>query len=111
MNNEIPKNTLNVPSAKVEQPVKPEQEAVKPQTAETPAKEIKEIPDNPANRAAVKADNLENDIKIFTANPDLVEKACLVADFAKKKYEEAGLENPEAKALAVSRTFVEEFQK
>ena len=93
--NEIPKNAQgpSIPQQAQAQVQKTEQvktETVQDvQTAQQPevqAKEIKDIPDNPADRSAVKIDNLENDIKIFAANPEL-------------------------KALAVSRAFVEEFQK
>lgn len=74
-------------------------------------KEIKEIPENPADRSAVKVDNLENDIKVFAANPELAKRALDVAELAEKRYAEAGVENPELKALAVGKAFVEEFQK
>ena len=56
-------------------------------------------------------DNLENDLKIFAANPDLAQKALEVAELAEKRYAAAGVEQPELKALAVGKTFVEEFQK
>ena len=111
---EISKNTPNIP----QQPQKVEQvkiETTQPevaQTGETPVtKEITEIPDNPANRSTVKIDNIENDIKIFTSNPELAQKAMEIAELAEKKYTDAGVENPELKALAVSKAFVEEFQK
>ena len=112
--NEIPKNSPSIP----QQPQKIEQvktEAVQePEvaTAEAPAtKEINEIPENPADRSTVKADNLENDLKVFTANPELAGKALEVADLAEKRYAEAGVENPELKALNVGKAFIEEFQK
>ena len=54
---------------------------------------------------------MENDIKIFAANPELAKQALDIAELAEKKYEAAGIEHPELKALAVSRAFVEEFQK
>ena len=93
--------------------VKPEaaQDVQSSQQTDVQSKEIKEIPDNPANRSAVKVDNLENDIKVFASNPELAKRALEVAELAKKKYAEAGIENPELKALAVSKAFVEEFQK
>lgn len=118
--NDIPKNAqgLNIPqqtqqTAKVEQ-VKPE--AVEAQAqAQAPvdaqSKEIKEIPENPADRSAVKVDNLENDLKIFAANPELAQKALEIAELAEKRYAEEGVEQPELKALAVGKAFVEEFQK
>lgn len=111
--NEIPKNTPVIPQQpqKVE-PVKTE--AVQEQqtvAAEVQTKEIKEIPENPADRTAVKVDNIENDIKVFASNPELAAKALEVAELAEKRYSEAGIENPEAKALAVGKAFVEEFQK
>ena len=72
--NEIPKNaqgpSIPQPTSKIEQ-VKPE--AVDAQTqkpVDVQPKEINEIPENPADRSAVKVDNLENDLKIFAANPD-----------------------------------------
>lgn len=112
--NEIPKNSPNIPQQpqKVEQ-VKSEtvQETVQQPVAETQTKEINEIPENPADRTAVKVDNLENDIKIFASNPELAQKALEVAELAEKRYAEAGIENPEVKALAVSKAFVEEFQR
>lgn len=81
------------------------------QQQDVQAKEINDIPDNPADRSAVKIDNLENDIKIFAANPELAKQALDIAELAEKKYEAAGIEHPELKALAVSKAFVEEFQK
>jgi hypothetical protein len=112
--NEIPKNSPNVPQQpqKVEQVKTTEvaQEAV-PQTTENQSKEITEIPENPADRATVKADNLENDIKIFTSNPELAAKALEVAELAEKRYADAGIQDAELKALAVGKAFVEEFQK
>lgn len=113
---EISKNPLNIPQTtqtqKAEQ-VKNETSAETAQTAsvEISQKEINEIPENPADRSAVKVDNLENDIKIFAANPELAEKAFEIAELAEKRYQDAGLENPELKALAVGKAFVEEFQK
>ena len=50
-------------------------------------------------------------MRVFAANPELAEKAMEVADLAEKKYEAAGIENPELKALNVGKAFVEEFQK
>ena len=111
--NEIPKNSPNIPQQpqKVEQvKVETAQEPVQQQVAETQTKEIKEIPENPADRTAVKVDNLENDIKLFAANPELAQKALEIAELAEKRYTEAGIENPEVKALAISKAFVEEFQ-
>ena len=111
--NEIPKNNPNIPqqaqrieTIKSETPVEQA-----PIAQETQIKEIKEIPENPADRSAVKVDNLENDIKVFAANPELAEKALEIAELAEKRYEEAGIENPELKALAISKAFIEEFQK
>ena len=115
--NEIPKNAQgpSIPQQAQAQVQKTEQvktETVQDvQTAQQPevqAKEIKDIPDNPADRSAVK---IENDIKIFAANPELAKQALDIAELAEKKYEAAGIEHPELKALAVSRAFVEEFQK
>ena len=76
------------------------QDAQAVQQPEVQTKEINEIPENPADRSAVKVDNLENDIKVFAANPELAKQA-----------PEAGVEHPELKALAISKAFVEEFQK
>lgn len=118
--NEIPKNAQSPiipqqPQTQVQktEQVKPEaaQDVQTSQQPEIPAKEINEIPDNPADRSAVKVDNLENDIKVFAANPELAKRALDVAELAEKKYAEAGLEHPELKALAVGKAFVEEFQK
>ena len=111
--NEIPKNGPSIPqqTTKIEQ-VKPEAvdaQAQKPMDVQP--KEIKEILENPADRSAVKVDNLENDLKIFASNPELAQKALEVAELAEKRYAEAGVEQPELKALAVGKTFVEEFQK
>ncbi len=116
--NEIPKNAQgqSIPqqtqAQKVEQ-VKTEavQDAKPTSSAEVQTKEIKEIPENPADRSAVKVDNLENDIKVFASNPELAKQALDVAELAEKRYEAAGLENPELRALAVGKAFVEEFQK
>jgi hypothetical protein len=112
--NEIPKNSPNIPQQpqKVEQLKGSEvaQDANQQSTGVQP-KEIKEIPENPADRASVKADNLENDIKVFAANPELAAKALEVAELAEKRYQEAGVQDAELKALAVSKAFVEEFQK
>ena len=87
------------------------QDAQAVQHPEVQTKEINEIPENPADRSAVKVDNLENDIKVFAANPELAKQALDIAEFAEKKYAEAGVEHPELKALAISKAFVEEFQK
>ena len=118
--NEIPKNSQgqSIPqqtqaqAQKVEQ-VKTEavQDARTAANAEVQAKEIKEIPENPADRSAVKVDNLEKDIKVFAANPELAKQAMDVAELAEKRFQAAGLENPELRALAVGKAFVEEFQK
>lgn len=113
--NEIPKNaqgpTIPQQTQKVEQ-VKSEIVDTQPQKPlDVQPKEIKEIPENPADRSAVKVDNLENDLKIFAANPELAQKALEVAEIAEKQYAEAGIEQPELKALAVGKAFVEEFQK
>ncbi len=78
--NEIPKNSQgqSIPPQTQSQAQKVEQvktEAVqdlKPAaSSEMQTKEIKEIPENPADRSAVKVDNLENDIKVFAANPEI----------------------------------------
>ena len=113
--NEIPKNTQG-PSIP-QQPLKVEQvkaDAVDSNVQNAPdvqSKEIKEIPENPADRSTIKVDNLENDLKIFAANPELAQKALEVAEVAEKRYADAGVEQPELKALAVGKAFVEEFQK
>ena len=118
--NEIPKNAQgpSIPQQAQAQVQKAEQvkteTAQDTQTAQQPevqTKEIKDIPDNPADRSAVKVDNLENDIKVFAANPELAKQALDVAELAEKKYAEAGVEHPELKALAIGKAFVEEFQK
>lgn len=114
MNNEIPKNTLNIATSvpktdAVAQKSEPVVEAVTVEPAQT--KEINEIPENPADRASVKTDNLENDIKIFVSNPDLAKKALEVAELAEKNYTEAGVKDAELKALAVGKAFADEFQK
>lgn len=111
--NDIPKNGPSIPqqTTKIEQ-VKPE--AVDTQTQkpmDVQPKEIKEILENPADRSAVKVDNLENDLKIFTSNPELAQKALEVAELTEKRYADAGVEQPELKALTVGKAFVEEFQK
>jgi len=113
--NEIPKNSPSIPQQpqKVEQ-VKAEtvqeQQPVAPEN-QTTTKEITEIPENPADRTILKADNLENDLKVFTSNPELAEKALEISELAEKRYEAAGVENPQLKALNVGKAFVEEFQK
>lgn len=114
--NEIQKNTPSIPQQpqKIEQVKTETVQDVAPQIDETQAKdikEIKEIPENPADRATIKADNLENDIKVFTQNPELAQKALEVAELAEKKYADAGVQDPELKALAISKAFIEEFQK
>ncbi len=118
--NEIPKNSQgpNIPPQTQSQVQKTDavktdnlQDAQAVQESDVPKKEINEIPDNPADRSAVKVDNLENDIKIFASNPELAKRALDVAELAEKKYAEAGVEQPELKALAVGKAFVEEFQK
>lgn len=112
--NEIPKTPIPQQTQqpqKIEQ-VKPEQEQpVEVPVAQTPVKEINEIPDNPADRSGVKVDNLENDVKTFVNDPDLAGKALEVAELAEKRYQEAGVENAQAKATLVAQAFVEEFQK
>lgn len=113
--NEIPKNTQG-PSIP-QQPLKVEQvqaDAIDSNAQKAPdvqPREIKEIPENPADRSTIKVDNLENDLKIFAANPELAQKALEVAEVAEKRYADAGVEQPELKALAVGKAFVEEFQK
>ena len=109
--NEIPKNSIPQQTTKIEQ-IKPEliQEET-PVVAEVQTKEINEIPENPADRSTVKADNLENDLKVFASNPELAAKALEVAELAQKRYAQAGVKDPEMKALNVGKAFVEEFQK
>ncbi len=116
--NEIPKKPQGSsipqqPQTQKTEQIKPEavQDTTQPVSAEVQTKEINEIPENPADRSAVKVDNLENDIKVFVSNPELAAKALEVAELAEKKYADAGIKNPELKALAVSKAFVEEFQK
>jgi hypothetical protein len=112
--NEIPKNTPNIPqqSQKIELVRNDAVQEIAPQPAETQqAKEITEIPENPANRAGIRADNLENDIKAFVQNPELAQKALEIGELAEKKYADAGMDDASLRALAVSRAFVDEFQK
>lgn len=115
--NEIPKNSPSIPQ-QPQQPQKIEpvkQDAVQEEQTvaeiKPATKEINEIPENPADRTIPKADNLENDLKVFTSNPELAQKALEVAELAEKRYEAAGVENPELKALNVGKAFIEEFQK
>lgn len=111
--NEIPKNTPSIPQQpqKIEQ-VKPDSiQGIPVPAQEVQTKEINEILENPVGRAGVKADNLENDLKLFVQNPELARKALEVAELAEQKYESAGVKDAELKALAVGRAFVEEFQK
>ncbi len=112
--NEIPKNTTVIPQQP--QKIEPVKSEIIPETApqqaeEVQTKEITEIPENPANRAGITADNLENDIKVFAQDPELASKALEVAELAEKRYLEAGVEDAQLKALAVSKAFVDEFQK
>lgn len=111
--NEIPKNTPSISQQpqKVEQVKTETVQETAPQVEEAQTKEITEIPENPANRAGITADNLENDIKVFAQNPELASKALEVAELAEKKYTDAGVEDAQLKALAVSKAFVDEFQK
>mgnify|MGYP004686436035 CR=1 FL=1 len=113
--NEIPKNAQgpSIPqqTPKIDQVKNETVEALPQGQVDTQSKEIKEILENPADRSAVKVDNLENDLKIFAANPELAQKALEVAELAEKRYADAGIEQPELKALAVGKAFVEEFQK
>lgn len=113
---EIPKNpTTSIP----QQPQKVEQiktEVTEEQIQEQPvsdaqSKEITEIKENPADRSAVKVDNLENDIKVFTSNPELAEKALEIAELAEKRYKDNNIEDAELKALNVGKAFIDEFQK
>ncbi len=117
---EIPKNPQSPIISQQAQPQVQKTEYIKPEASqdvqqsvqpEAQTKEINEIPDNPVDRSTVKVDNLENDIKVFAANPELAKRALDVAELAEKKYAEAGVEQPELKALAVGKAFVEEFQK
>lgn len=111
MNNEIPKNTLNIASSVQKS------EALVPKSDSVPAvepaktKEINEIPENPADRASIKADNLENDIKTFVSNPELIDKALAITELAAKNYADAGIKDAELKALAVGKAFADEFQR
>lgn len=111
--NEIPKNVTGLPQPQKVEQVKVEtaQETAPAAEQEVQAKEIKEIPENPADRSGVKVDNLENDIKVFAQNPELAAKALEVAELAEKKYQTAGIAEAELKALAVGKAFVDEFQK
>lgn len=111
--NEISKNTPSIPqqTQKVEQVKLETVQETAPQVEEAQAKEIKEIHENPADRSVIKADNLENDIKVFVQNPELAEKALEIAELAEKKYADAGIEDASLKALSVGKAFVEEFQK
>lgn len=113
--NEIPKNAQgpSIPqqTPKIDQVKTETVEALPQGQVDAQSKEIKEILENPADRSAVKVDNLENDLKVFAANPELAQKALEVAELAEKRYADAGIEQPELKALAVGKAFVEEFQK
>ena len=111
--NEIPKNSSNIPqqTQKIEQLKNEPIQELSGSIAEIPQKEITEIPENPADRSAIKVDNLENDMKVFASNPKLAQKAMEVAQLAEQKYKAVGIEQPELKALAVGKAFVEEFQK
>ena len=81
-------------------------------TEQAQVTEINEIPDNPADRSTVKpADNIENDIRIFSENEDLAKQALEISELAEKRYTEAGIQDAELKALAVGKAFVDEFQK
>lgn len=113
--NEIPKSGSGIPqqTQKIEQ-VKPEvsQEIDQQPFAEAQvSKEIKEITENPADRSAVKVDNLENDMKVFAKNPELAEKAMQVAQIAEQKAAQNGEADPVFKGLAVGQAFIEEFKK
>jgi len=112
--NEIQKNSPSIPQQpqKIEQvKAEPVQEVnAVPETVDA-GREITEIPENPADRSTVKADNLENDIKIYTSNPELAKVSMEITDLAAKKYSQAGVKDPELKALNVGKAFVEEFQK
>ena len=116
---EIPKNPTSIPQQpqqpqKIEQvksEVTEEKQADNVAAAEPQTKEITEIKENPADRSAVKVDNLENDLKVFTSNPELAKKALEVAELAQKRYEADNVENAELKALNVGKAFIDEFQK
>lgn len=109
--NEIPKTSIPQQTQKIEQVKAETVQETAPQVEEAQTKEITEIPENPANRAGITADNLENDIKVFAQNPELASKALEVAELAEKKYTDAGVKDAQLKALAVSKAFVDEFQK
>ena len=117
--NEIPKNApTGIPSQPQQSPKidAVAHEAVSEQVSETtqdqvPFKGINEIPDNPADRSRVKADNLESDLRVFSNNPVLVQKALAVSDAAEKRYSNSGVADPAFKGLAVGKAFVDEFQK
>lgn len=111
--NEISKNAPSIPQqkTKVEQ-VKTEPVLEPAVTADdVQVREIKEIPENPADRTSVRVDNIERDIALFVSNPKLAAMAMDIAGLAEKKYTEQNVEFPEIKALAVGRAFIEEFQK
>ena len=114
--NEIPKNAQGPSIPQQTQKIEQVKVDALPETQssaqpETQAMEMTKIPENPADRSAVKVDNLENDLKIFAANPELAQKALEIAELAEKRYQDAGIEQPELKALAVGKAFVDEFQK
>ena len=108
--NEIPKNSIPQQTTKVEQ-IKPEVVKEEITAPEVETKEITEIPENPADRSTVKADNLGNDLKVFASNPELAAKALEITELAEKRYVQAGVKDAELKALNVGKAFVEEFQK
>ena len=113
---EIPKNpTTNIPQQpqKIEQvkPAEQAEEIKEPVDVDPQTKEITEITENPADRSSVKVYNIENDLKIYTSNPELVEKALEVAHLAEQRYASAGVSEAELKALNVGKAFIDEFQK
>ena len=114
--NEIQKTTPGVgqqTSPQIE-PVKQDApQEVQAPVAETvqPEKEIKQIPDNVADRSVVKSDNIEGDVKKFVNNPKLAEAAMAVGELAANKYAEVGVENPDERGAQVAAAFMEEFGK
>lgn len=99
----VDKNDLNRPSN------------ISSQGKEINGEDLRNTPAEVVGRSQVptKVDNLENDIKILSGNPKLVEDALKLSDIAVVGFQREGLSKEAAteKALKVAKSYVEEFSK
>lgn len=94
-----------------------QQEATLQMSVEQPAKEMtqKDLGNVPAAAIGqsqvqvIPPDSLEEDLKTFAANPELVKKSLAVGEKAEENFKKLGIEEANLKALNVEKAFIEEF--